>query len=97
MLTTDVGDFLFIQANDLGGIREVRKVDARHSAGSRIWYGGKIISRNNGSVLVFPYIRNSDGKRVMGHTKGKPGEVVERYKDAVDISWGGQNATDLGS
>lgn len=50
--------------------------------GHTLWRQGKILSKNHGRIVVFPYIKEN-GEGVLGHTKNAPndGKALPRHPD----------------
>ena len=51
------------------------------TAGSKPWLDGPIVSTNYGDVVVMPYIRNSDNKKIVGYTRYLPGTRNRKDRD----------------
>lgn len=77
LMDTGLGEFIFTIA--AGRLVEARSASSR-SCGSEVWREGKIISRNTGTEVVLPYVRNSDGKRVNGYTRKRFNQDESTYR-----------------
>lgn len=83
------GDFVFWyeENGDVGW--EVKAVgdSGSSSAGNTLWKEGKILSKNHGRIVIFPYIKEN-GEYVKGHTKNAPndGKALLRHpNDYVEL------------
>jgi len=76
------GGFVFWYEEN-GGVGWVVKEASESGAGVKgntLWEQGKIISKNHGRIVVFPYIKEN-GECVQGHTKNSPndGKALPRH------------------
>lgn len=83
------GDFVFWYEENGNVGWEVKAVgdSGSNSAGNTLWKEGKILSKNHGRIVVFPYIKEN-GEYVKGHTKNAPndGKALLRHpNDYVEL------------
>lgn len=83
------GDFVFWYEENGNVGWEVKAVgdSSTSSAGNTLWKEGKILSKNHGRIVVFPYIKEN-GEYVKGHTKNAPndGKALLRHpNDYVEL------------
>ncbi|MGY3929323.1 Uncharacterised protein [Aeromonas encheleia] len=83
------GDFVFWYEDNGNVGWEVKAVgdSGSNSAGNTLWKEGKILSKNHGRIVVFPYIKEND-EHVKGHTKNAPndGKALLRHpNDYIEL------------
>lgn len=83
------GGFVFWYEDDgnVGWIVKASNDSESQSDVNTLWKEGKILSKNHGRIVVFPYIKES-GEYVKGHTKNAPndGKALPRHPtDYVEL------------
>lgn len=83
------GDFVFWYEENGNVGWEVKAVgdSGSISAGNTLWKEGKILSKNHGRIVVFPYIKEN-GEYVKGHTKNAPNDgkaLLRHSNDYVEL------------
>ncbi|MDQ1884908.1 hypothetical protein RA180_12990 [Aeromonas salmonicida] len=83
------GNFVFWYEDNgnVGWVVKTASDSESEADGNTIWKEGKIISKNHGRIVVFPYVKES-GEFVKGHTKNAPhdGKALPRHpNDYVEL------------
>lgn len=79
--------FWYEENGDVGWVVKTASDSESEPNGNAIWREGKIISKNHGRIVVFPYIKEN-GEFVTGHTKNAPhdGKALPRHpSDYVEL------------
>lgn len=79
--------FWYEDNGNIGWVVKTASDSESEADGNAIWKEGKIISKNHGRIVVFPYIKES-GEYVKGHTKNAPhdGKALPRHpNDYVEL------------
>ena len=79
--------FWYEDNGNVGWMVKAASDSESQSSGNTLWKEGKILSKNHGRIVVFPYIKEN-GDHVQGHTKNAPndGKALLRHpNDYVEL------------